>query len=52
MSNSGGSRPNRLGKGEINNPDPFLWYDTSFNTASAAWGIPALGAQALACSSM
>ncbi len=40
VSNSGGSRPNRLGLGERDNPDPFLWFDTSFNTAGAAWGIP------------
>jgi hypothetical protein len=42
VSNSGGSRPNRLKSGEIENPDPFLWFDTSFNTPTAAWGVPAL----------
>lgn len=41
VSNSGGSRPNRLAKGTLDNPDPFLWFDTSFNTANAAWGVPA-----------
>lgn len=40
VSNSGGSRPDRLAKGTLDNPDPFRWFDTSFNTAGAAWGIP------------
>jgi hypothetical protein len=40
VSNAGGSRPDRLAKGTIDNPDPFLWFDTSFNTSGAAWGIP------------
>ncbi len=40
VSNSGGSRPDRLAKGTLDNPDPFKWFDTSFNTAGAAWGIP------------
>jgi hypothetical protein len=41
VSNAGGSRPNRLKSGELDNPDPFLWFDTSFNTPDAAWGVPA-----------
>ncbi|MCC7235396.1 MAG: TonB-dependent receptor [Bryobacterales bacterium] len=41
VSNSGGSRPDRLAKGTLSNPDPFRWFDTSFNAAGAAWGIPA-----------
>jgi hypothetical protein len=40
VSNAGGSRPMRYKSGEIDNPDPSHWYDTSFNTADAAWGIP------------
>jgi hypothetical protein len=40
VSNAGGSRPDRLGAGTRSNPDPFLWFDTSFNTSGAAWGIP------------
>jgi hypothetical protein len=40
VSNAGGSRPDRLGKGTLDNPDPFLWFDTSFNRSGAAWGIP------------
>lgn len=40
VSNSGGSRPMRLKSGEIDNPDRAMWYDTSFNTANAAWGVP------------
>ena len=41
VSNAGGSRPNRLRSGELDNRDPFLWFDNSFNTANAAWGVPA-----------
>ena len=41
VSNAGGSRPNLLKFPELPNPDPFLWYDTSFNTPNATWGIPA-----------
>lgn len=40
VSNSGASRPMRLGSGEIANPDRAMWFDTSFNTAGAAWGVP------------
>jgi hypothetical protein len=40
VSNAGGSRPDRLKSGELENPDPFLWFDNSFNTANAAWGVP------------
>ena len=41
VANAGGSRPNRLKSGEIDNPDPAHWFDTSFNTPDAAWGNPA-----------
>jgi hypothetical protein len=40
VSNAGGSRPDRLGSGKLANPDPALWFDTSFNTPGAAWGVP------------
>jgi hypothetical protein len=40
VSNAGGSRPDRFKTGELDNPDPFRWFDTSFNTADAAWGVP------------
>ncbi|MBM3814727.1 MAG: hypothetical protein FJW20_24140 [Acidimicrobiia bacterium] len=41
VSNAGGSRPERLKSGELSGTkDPALWYDTSFNRADAAWGIP------------
>jgi hypothetical protein len=42
VSNAGGSRPDRLGVGTLDNKDPFRWFDTSFNTAGAAWGNPAV----------
>ena len=41
VSNAGGSRPVRLKSGELEDRDPFLWYDVSFNSAGAAWGVPA-----------
>jgi hypothetical protein len=41
VSNAGGSRPDRLKEGTIDNPTREKWFDTSFNTADAAWGIPA-----------
>ena len=41
VSNAGGSRPDRLLSGELENRDPFLWFDTSFNRPNAAWGVPA-----------
>lgn len=40
VSNAGGSRPDRLGSGKLDNPDPALWFDTSFNRPGAAWGVP------------
>jgi hypothetical protein len=40
VSNAGGSRPMRLGNGTISNPDRARWFDTSFNTSGAAWGVP------------
>jgi hypothetical protein len=40
VSNAGGSRPDRLKSGEIDNPTVNKWFDTSFNTADAAWGVP------------
>ena len=41
VANVGGSRPDRLKPGTLENPDRALWFDTSFNTAGAAWGNPA-----------
>jgi hypothetical protein len=41
VSNAGGSRPDRLKSGELEHPDPFLWFDVSFNSPGAAWGVPA-----------
>ena len=41
VSNAGGSRPDRLRSGELANPDPFLWFDPSFNSPTAAWAVPA-----------
>lgn len=40
VSNAGGSRPDRLAKGTLDERDPFLWFDTSFNSSGAAWGVP------------
>ncbi|MBI3683163.1 MAG: TonB-dependent receptor, partial [Acidobacteria bacterium] len=40
VSNAGGSRPDRLGKGTLDNPDPARWFDTSFNAPGSAWGVP------------
>ena len=40
VSNAGGSRPDRLTSGGIANPTITHWFDTSFNTASAAWATP------------
>jgi hypothetical protein len=41
VSNAGASRPDRLKSGEIDSPDPSLWFDTSFNSPDAAWATPA-----------
>ncbi|MCC6587493.1 MAG: TonB-dependent receptor [Bryobacterales bacterium] len=41
VSNAGGSRPDRLKSGKIDNPDPFLWFDTSLGP-NGAWGVPAI----------
>ncbi len=41
VSNAGGSRPNRLKSGELENPTRALWFDPSFNTPTAAWATPA-----------
>jgi len=41
VSNAGGSRPNRFKSGELDNPTINRWFDTSFNTPDAAWGVPA-----------
>ncbi|MBC7927579.1 MAG: hypothetical protein H7039_18185, partial [Bryobacteraceae bacterium] len=43
VSNAGASRPDRYKSGEIDNPTPQRWYDTSLGTAAsgAAWGTPA-----------
>src|SRR5947208_4221495 len=40
VSNAGGSRPDRLGSGELDNPVITHWFDTSFNGPGAAWGTP------------
>jgi hypothetical protein len=40
VSNAGGSRPDRLKSGEIDNPTINRWFDTSFNTPDAAWATP------------
>ena len=41
VSNAGGSRPDRLGSGELESGrDPVRWFDTSFNTPGAAWATP------------
>ncbi len=41
VSNAGGSRPGLLRFPELEDRDPALWFDTSFNTPNAVWGIPA-----------
>jgi hypothetical protein len=40
VSNAGGSRPMRLGDARIDNPDRARWFNTSFNTPGAVWGVP------------
>src|SRR5262249_28942007 len=40
VSNAGGSRPDRLKEGNLAERDVALWFDTSFNTADAAWATP------------
>jgi hypothetical protein len=40
VSNAGGSRPDRLKTGTLEDPDPSRWFDTSFNRPDAAWGVP------------
>ena len=42
VSNAGASRPDRLKSGKLEKPDPANWFDTSFNVAGAAWGVPQL----------
>ncbi len=42
VSNAGGSRPDTLRNAELDNPDRARWFDTSFNTAGAAWATPAI----------
>lgn len=42
VSNAGGSRPDRLTSGTIDNPDRAKWFDTSFNTPGAAWATPTI----------
>lgn len=44
VSNAGGSRPDRYGSGEIDNPTIAKWFDTSFGTAAsgAAFGTPTI----------
>jgi len=41
LSNSGASRPNRIGSGELSDPTIARWFDTSFGTPGAAWANPA-----------
>jgi hypothetical protein len=41
VSNAGASRPDRRGAGTLDQRDPARWFDTSFNTTSAAWATPA-----------
>jgi outer membrane receptor protein involved in Fe transport len=41
VSNAGGSRPDRAKSGELDEPVRARWFDTSFNTADAAWRTPA-----------
>jgi Carboxypeptidase regulatory-like domain len=41
LSNSGASRPDRIGSGELSNPTIARWFDTSFGTPGAAWANPA-----------
>jgi hypothetical protein len=41
VSNAGGSRPDRRSQGETSDPTIAHWFDTSFNTAGAAWFTPA-----------
>jgi hypothetical protein len=41
VSNSGASRPDRLGNGALDRRDPARWFDTSLGTAGAAWATPA-----------
>ncbi len=40
VSNAGGSRPDRLLHGKLDNPDRARWFDTSFNVPGAVWGVP------------
>src|SRR5260370_9365766 len=40
VSNSGGSRPDRLATGELSNPTIARWFYTSFNAPVAAWAPP------------
>ena len=40
VSNSGGSRPDRLKTGEATAQTIDRWFDTSFSTADAAWATP------------
>ncbi|WP_031499271.1 TonB-dependent receptor [Bryobacter aggregatus] len=40
VSNAGGSRPNLLKSPSFTSGDRAMYFDTSFNTAGATWGIP------------
>ena len=40
VSNSNASRPDRLKSGETTDQNINRWFDTSFNTAGAAWATP------------
>lgn len=41
VSNAGGSRPDQLKSGDLDEKDPARWFDTSVGTPGAAWGLPA-----------
>jgi outer membrane receptor protein involved in Fe transport len=40
VSNAGGSRPDLLGNPTLDDPTREKWFDTSFNTSGAVWGVP------------
>ncbi len=40
VSNAGGSRPDISGNPVLSNPDPARWFETSFNSSGAVWGVP------------
>ncbi len=42
VSNAGGSRPNLLRSPTFTSGDRAMYFDTSFNTSDATWGVPAI----------